>query len=82
MFRTQVIVSTLGATRLYRGLVDFPMNNSSAKVASSDAGRVSGASHQPRHEAVGGLVVLDTLQVTVSVSEVQTAKAFEGGNIV
>ena len=41
-FRTQVIVSTLGATRLYRGLADFPTADASANLGSNVGGWAPG----------------------------------------
>jgi hypothetical protein len=89
MIRTQVGITALGAARLYRGLFDFPVLNSPAKVVSdperaNELNRevtevVSPCSHQPRHDAEGGSVVLDIRRVSTSGSEVHTV---EGGNIV
>jgi hypothetical protein len=81
MFHTQVGITALGAARLYRGLFDFPVLNSPAKVVSdheraNEFNRevtevVSPCSHQPRQDAEGGSVVLEvhmekTVEVTVS----------------
>jgi hypothetical protein len=88
-----VVITAFGAARLYRGLADFPVLNSSPKIA-SDTERVnelnrevtevvSPCLHQPLHDAEGGLVVLDIRQVSTSGSEVHMEEeTFEGGNIV
>ncbi|KAI9455444.1 hypothetical protein BJY52DRAFT_1386110 [Lactarius psammicola] len=94
MFCTQVVITALGAARIHRGLVDHPPFNGSAEVVGGtkwanepNSKPVSPFSHQShrtkrQHDAEGGSVVLDTLPVTTSVSEVHKAETFEGGNVV
>lgn len=88
-----VMIASLGAARLHRGLVDFPALNSSAKTAH---GTEWACEHKREvvspqscrtmrgHDTEGVEVVLDALPVTrYSTSEVlKTEKTFEGANIV
>ena len=86
-----MIVSAVGAARLYRGLVESSTINGSAKAdsdtgwASSHPAHVCSGHHAPKQRASSGtegdLVVLNTQQVTTPGS-VQTAETVEGGNIV
>ncbi|KAH8994749.1 hypothetical protein EDB86DRAFT_1244775 [Lactarius hatsudake] len=92
-----LIITALGAARLYRGLIDYPASNSSVKVVSSSSGRhselVSPFSHQThrkayrakiQHDAGGGSIVLDNLNLPVktSDSEVTRGEMSEDGNVV
>ena len=79
-FRAQVIVSTLGATRLYRELADFPAPNTSS--ARLDKVVVSPCPHRPRHDAEGRSVAPNIRQVTTSGPEVHMEEISEAGNIV
>ncbi len=90
-----MIITALGAARIHRGLVDYPAFNGSPQVVNGieranepDSELVSPfshQSHQPKRlpDAEGGsVVVLDTLPITTSGSEVHRAETFEGGNVV
>ncbi|KAH9169966.1 hypothetical protein EDB89DRAFT_2230925 [Lactarius sanguifluus] len=83
-----LIISPLGAARLFRELIDYPASNGVVKVVSGPHGEhsspVSHQSHQTKkqHDSEGGSVVLDILPVKTSESEVPKGETFEGGKIV
>ncbi|KAH8982680.1 hypothetical protein EDB92DRAFT_2117705 [Lactarius akahatsu] len=82
-----LIITPLGAARLYRELIDYPTSNGVVKVVTSGGPHgehSSPFSHQTystkiQHDAEGGSVVLE---VKTSDSEVPKGETFEGGNIV
>ncbi|KAH9036731.1 hypothetical protein EDB83DRAFT_1757480 [Lactarius deliciosus] len=70
-----LIITPLGAARLYRGLINYPVSNGLAMVVNEHHGEpFSPFSHQAcrtaQHDAEGGSVVLDSLPVKTSGSEV------------
>ncbi|KAH9046063.1 hypothetical protein EDB84DRAFT_1558615 [Lactarius hengduanensis] len=80
-----LIITPLGAARLYRELIDYPTSNGALKVANAFHGEHSSPfSYQTyrtkiQHDSEGGSVVLE---VKPSDSEVPKGETFEGGNIV
>ncbi|KAH9035734.1 hypothetical protein EDB85DRAFT_2288506 [Lactarius pseudohatsudake] len=88
MYRTQVVISPLGAARLFRELIDYPTSNGVVKVVSGPHGEhstpFSHKSHQTKkqHDSGGETIVLDILPVKTTDSEVPKGETFEGGNIV
>ncbi|KAH9159856.1 hypothetical protein EDB89DRAFT_2082913 [Lactarius sanguifluus] len=71
-----LIITALGAARLYRGLIDYPASNNSVK-SYRRAYRT-----KMQHDAEGGSIVLDNLPDKTSDSEVTREETFEGGNAV
>ncbi|KAH9159855.1 hypothetical protein EDB89DRAFT_2082912 [Lactarius sanguifluus] len=82
-----LIITPLGAARLYRELIDYPTSNGLVKVVASGGPHgehSSPFSHQTyrtktQHDSEGGLVVLE---VKTPDSEVPKGEKFEGDNIV
>ena len=89
MFCAQVVIASLGAARIHRGLVEFPALNCSAKTTHG-TDRAGEHNHEPvspqswrkmrSHDR--GEVVLNAPPVTACSTEVHKAETFEGGNIV
>ncbi|KAH9062472.1 hypothetical protein EDB87DRAFT_305303 [Lactarius vividus] len=83
-----LIISPLGAARLYRELIDYPASNGLVKVVNEPHGEHSSPfSYQmyqtkQQHDSEGGPIVLDILPVKTSESEVPKGETFEGGDIV
>ncbi|KAI9442612.1 hypothetical protein H4582DRAFT_1929486 [Lactarius indigo] len=82
-------LTAVGAARIYRGLVDYPAFDSSAKMVNEPhdalASPISHQTYQAKkqHDAEGRSVVLGTLPVKTSGgSEVPRGETFEGGNVV
>ncbi|KAH8994732.1 hypothetical protein EDB86DRAFT_3167588 [Lactarius hatsudake] len=70
-----LVITPLGAAYLYRGLIDYPVSNGLTMVVNEPHGEAfSPFSHQAyrtaQHDAEGGSVVLDSLPVKTSGSEV------------
>ncbi|KAH9018190.1 hypothetical protein EDB83DRAFT_2528470 [Lactarius deliciosus] len=83
-----LIISPLGAARLFRELIDYPASNGVVKVVNEPHGEHSTpSSHQlhqtkKQHDSEDGTVVLDILPVKRSDSDVPKGETFEGGDIV
>ncbi|KAH9067630.1 hypothetical protein EDB87DRAFT_14857 [Lactarius vividus] len=83
-----LVVTPLGAARLYRGLIDYPTSNSLVKVVNEPHGEHSFPfSHQTyrtkqQHDSGGRSAVLDILPVRTPESEVPKGETFEGGDVV
>ncbi|KAI9442613.1 hypothetical protein H4582DRAFT_2073188 [Lactarius indigo] len=80
-----LIIAPLGAARLYRGLVDYPVSNGlTVAVNEPHDELVSPFSHQTyrtkQHDAEGGSVVLDILPAKTYGSEVPMRETFEGAS--
>ncbi|KAH9062475.1 hypothetical protein EDB87DRAFT_1682118 [Lactarius vividus] len=67
-----LIITALGAARLYRGLIDYPASNNSVKSYRA----------KKQHDAEGGSIVLDSLAAKTSGSEVAREETLEDGNVV
>ncbi|KAH8990640.1 hypothetical protein EDB86DRAFT_3244825 [Lactarius hatsudake] len=83
-----LIISPLGAARLFRELIDYPTSNGVVKVVNEPHGEHSTpSSHQlhqtkKQNDSEDGTVVLDILPVRTSDSDVPKGETFEGGDIV
>ncbi|KAH9159581.1 hypothetical protein EDB89DRAFT_2047698 [Lactarius sanguifluus] len=82
-----LIITPLGAARLYRGLINYSVSNGLAMAVNEHHGEpFSPFSHQAyrtaQHDAEGGSAIPDSLPVKTSGSEVARGETFEGSTVV
>lgn len=95
MFCNQVVISSLGATRIHRGLVDFPALKALKASAKTTHGTECAGEHNREpvrphswrttkriHDTEDVECVLNAPPVTTCSTEVHKEETFEGSNIV